>query len=100
MGDITWEQLVVVGKSSNDRGGVSGHLGFAVDADDDGCLGGGNGNAVSALSNRSCVDVVVGPGQDVALASDVKALAIRLVDGGLVSGDDVGHDLHLGGGDL
>lgn len=42
--------LEVVCEGGDDRGGVSGLLGLAVDADDDAGLGGSNGNAVTALA--------------------------------------------------
>lgn len=49
-----WSKLIsggleMFGESDNDRGGVSGDLSFTVDADNDGQLRGGNGNAVSTL---------------------------------------------------
>lgn len=42
----------MIGESGDDRGGVSGLLGFIVNADDDGCLGGGNANTLTALTTH------------------------------------------------
>jgi hypothetical protein len=39
----------VVGESADDQGGVSGLLGLVVDADNDGLLGGGDGNTLPTL---------------------------------------------------
>jgi hypothetical protein len=42
--------LEVVGEGGDDRGGVSGLLSLAVDAEDDGGLGGSNGNTITTLT--------------------------------------------------
>jgi len=86
--------LEVIGESSNDCGGVSGHLGLVVEADNDGLLAGGNGNT---LTTSSCIDVVVIQGQDKALSRNIHAVSVRLVGGSLASVDEVGNGLHLGG---
>jgi hypothetical protein len=83
----------VVGKTFDGGGGVTGDLGLAVVADDDG-LGGLCDS--DAGTTRSSVDApVLSSGHDISLTSDVETFGKSLVLGLLVTANNVRDGLHL-----
>jgi hypothetical protein len=88
----------VVGKTFDGGGGVTGDLGLAVVADDDG-LGGlcdSDAGTTLLLTCRSSVDApVLSSGHDISLTSDVETFGKSLVLGLLVTANNVRDGLHL-----
>lgn len=55
----------------------------------------------TVCANLSCIDgAVFGTGHDESVAGDEETIGEGLALDGLVSGNNVGDDLHLGGGEL